>query len=38
LMVLCTVRRVSPSVQAPKGPGNPVPYLDQDKFDGKKAN
>jgi pilus assembly protein CpaC len=36
LMVLCTVRRVAPSVQAPKGPGNPVPYLDQDKFDGKK--
>lgn len=38
LMVLCTVRRVSPSVQAPKGPVNPEPYLDQDKFDGKKAN
>ena len=38
LMVLCTVHRVSPSVQAPKGPANPVPYLDKDKFDGKKAN
>jgi pilus assembly protein CpaC len=38
LMVLCTVRRVSPSVQAPKGPVNPEPYLDQGKFDGKKAN
>ena len=36
LMVLCTVRRVSPSVQAPKGPVNPEPYLDQGKFDAKK--
>ena len=36
LMVLCTVRRVSPNVQAPKGPVNPEPYLDQGKFDGKK--
>lgn len=38
LMVLCTVRRVSPSAQSPKGPANPEPYLDQGKFDGKKAN
>jgi pilus assembly protein CpaC len=38
LMVLCTVRRVSPNVQSPKGPANPEPYLDQGKFDGKKAN
>jgi pilus assembly protein CpaC len=38
LMVLCTVRRVSPSVQAPNGPVNPEPYLDQTKFDGKKAD
>ena len=36
LMVLCTVHRVSPSVQAPKGPVNPEPYLDHGKFDGKK--
>jgi pilus assembly protein CpaC len=36
LMVLCTVHRVSPSVQAPKGPAMPVPNLDQGKFDGKK--
>jgi len=36
LMVLCTVRRVSPNVQAPKLPVNPVPYLDHGKFDGKK--
>src|SRR5437868_4137636 len=28
LMVLCTVRRVAPNVQAPKGPVNPEPYLD----------
>jgi pilus assembly protein CpaC len=36
LMVLCTVRRVAPNVQAPKGPVNPEPYLDHGKFDGKK--
>ena len=36
LMVLCTVHRVSPSVQAPKGPAMPTPNLDQGKFDGKK--
>ncbi len=36
LMVLCTVHRVSPSIQAPKGPAMPVPNLDQGKFDGKK--
>jgi pilus assembly protein CpaC len=38
LMVLCTVHRVSPSVQAPKGPAMPKSILDQHKFDGKKAN
>jgi pilus assembly protein CpaC len=38
LMVLCTVHRVSPSVQTPKGPAMPEKILDQDKFDGKKAN
>src|SRR5450631_128172 len=36
LMVLCTVHRVSPTTQSPKGPANPEPYLDQGKFDGKK--
>jgi pilus assembly protein CpaC len=36
LMVLCTVRRVSPNVQSPKGPTSPEPYLDQGKFDAKK--
>ena len=34
LMVLCTVHRVAPSAQAPKGPENPIPFLDQGKFDG----
>jgi pilus assembly protein CpaC len=38
LMVLCTVRRISPSTQAPKGPVNPEPYLDQQKFDAKKPS
>ncbi len=38
LMVLCTVRRVAPTVQAPKGPVNPEPYLDQGKFDSKKQH
>ena len=33
LMVLCTVRRVSPSVETPKGPAMPVPTLDKRKFD-----
>jgi pilus assembly protein CpaC len=36
LMVLCTVRRVSPNTQSPKGPANPEPFLDKGKFDGKK--
>lgn len=33
LMVLCTVRRVSPSVETPKGPAMPIPNLDKKKFD-----
>ncbi len=36
LMVLCTVHRVSPSTQSPKGPAMPEPTLDQKKFDSKK--
>jgi pilus assembly protein CpaC len=36
LMVLCTVHRISPSNQSPGGPANPQPFLDQNKFDGKK--
>jgi pilus assembly protein CpaC len=38
LMVLCTVHRVSPAQQAPPGPTNPKPFLDQDKFDGHKPS
>ena len=36
LMVLCTARRISPSSQAPAGPANPQPLLDEKGFDGKK--
>jgi pilus assembly protein CpaC len=36
LMVLCTVRRVSPSTQTPAGPATPEPFLDKGKFDTKK--
>jgi pilus assembly protein CpaC len=36
LMVLCTVHRISPNMQNPKGPSFPRPFLDNDKFDGKK--
>ena len=35
LMVLCTVHRISPSVEAPKGPLMPVPNLDTGKFDSR---
>jgi len=38
LMVLCTVHRVAPTTQAPKGPAVPEPYLDKGKFDLKKPN
>jgi pilus assembly protein CpaC len=36
LMVLCTVKRVAPSLQSPPGPTFPNPFLDQNKFDGSK--
>jgi pilus assembly protein CpaC len=36
LMVLCTVHRISPTLQAPAGPAMPAPNLDKNKFDGKK--
>ncbi len=36
LMVLCTVKKVSPEMKTPAGPTNPQPFLDNDKFDGKK--
>jgi pilus assembly protein CpaC len=35
LMVLCTARRVSPSIQPAVTPKYPQPFLDQEKFDGK---
>jgi len=38
LMVLCTVRRISASAEAPPGPRNPQPFLDPNKFDGKKSS
>ena len=38
LMVLCTVHRISPTNQAPPGPGDPQPFLDKEKFDGKKPS
>ena len=38
LMVLCTARRVSPNGQAPAGPANPQPFMDKEKFDGKKPS
>jgi pilus assembly protein CpaC len=38
LMVLCTVHRVAPTNQAPAGPVDPKPFLDKDKFDGKKPS
>jgi pilus assembly protein CpaC len=37
LMVLCTVRRISPNTQAPELPATPRPFLDKDRFDGGKA-
>jgi pilus assembly protein CpaC len=33
LMVLCTVRRISPSTEPPSPPKNPRPFLDDGKFD-----
>ena len=36
LMVLCTVRRISPNTEAPAPPKTPKPFMDTDKFD--KAN
>jgi pilus assembly protein CpaC len=37
LMVLCTVHRVSPNAETPSGPKNPQPFIDNEKFDGKKS-
>ena len=33
LMVLCTVRRVSPNSEAPAGPKDPKPFMEKEKFD-----
>jgi len=33
LMVLCTVKRISPDAEPPTLPKNPSPFLDKDKFD-----
>jgi pilus assembly protein CpaC len=38
LMVLCTVHRVSPNSETPPGPKNPQPFMDKEKFDGKKPS
>src|SRR6266446_1313348 len=38
LMVLCTVHRISPNAEAPPGPNNPKPFIDNQKFDGKKPS
>jgi pilus assembly protein CpaC len=35
LMVLCTVKRVSPTTETPTGPTAPKPYMDTTKFDKK---
>jgi pilus assembly protein CpaC len=36
LMVLCTVHRISPNNEPPPLPKNPQPFINDDKFDGKK--
>jgi pilus assembly protein CpaC len=38
LMVLCTVKRVSPNAEAPAGPAMPKPFLNPEKFDGRKPS
>lgn len=38
LMVLCTARRISPSTVEPTTPKYPKPFMDKDKFDGKKPS
>ncbi len=38
LMVLCTVHRISPSTEPPATPKNPQPFINNDKFDGKKPS
>lgn len=38
LMVLCTVHRISPNSQDQNGPKDPEPFLNEQKFDGKKSS
>jgi pilus assembly protein CpaC len=38
LMVLCTARRISPSTEKPATPAYPQPFMDKEKFDGKKPS
>jgi pilus assembly protein CpaC len=38
LMVLCTVHRISPNAEPPTPPKNPQPFINNDKFDGKKPS
>jgi pilus assembly protein CpaC len=38
LMVLCTVHLMSPNAVPPAGPTNPQPFINNDKFDGKKPS
>jgi pilus assembly protein CpaC len=38
LMVLCTVHRISPNTESSPGPKNPEPFINNDKFDGKKPS
>src|SRR5271169_663899 len=38
LMVLCTVHRISPSTEPPATPKNPQPFMNDEKFDGKKPS
>jgi pilus assembly protein CpaC len=38
LMVLCTAHRLAASNQAPALPAMPKPYMDKDKFDGRKPS
>jgi pilus assembly protein CpaC len=38
LMVLCTVHRVSPNTESPPGPKNPQPFINNEKFDGRKPS
>jgi pilus assembly protein CpaC len=38
LMVLCTVHRISPNNEPTPGPKNPQPFINNDKFDGKKSS